>query len=44
MTQTAWLVVAPPSAGALASVFAQAAVYTLLLVAAAQFDLHRQNL
>jgi ABC-type transport system involved in multi-copper enzyme maturation permease subunit len=44
MTQTAWLVVAPPSAGALASVFAQAAVYTLLLVAAAQFDLQRQNL
>jgi hypothetical protein len=44
MTQTAWLVVAPPATGALLSVFAQAATYTLLLVAAAQFDLHRQNL
>jgi ABC-type Na+ efflux pump permease subunit len=44
MTQTAWLVDAPPAAGAIASVLAQAAVYTALLVTAAQFDLHRQNL
>lgn len=44
MTQTAWLVAAPPSPGVLASVFAQAVVYTVLLVCAAQFDLHRQNL
>ena len=44
MTQTAWLVDAPPAAGAIASVLAQAAIYTALLVTAAQFDLHRQNL
>jgi ABC-type transport system involved in multi-copper enzyme maturation permease subunit len=44
MTQAAWLVVAPPTAGALANVLIQTAVYTLLLVAAAQFDLQRQNL
>jgi len=44
MTQSAWLVGAPPTAGTLTSVVAQTAVYTLLLVAAAQFDLHRQNL
>ena len=44
MTQTAWLVDGPPGAGAIASVLAQAAVYTALLVTAAQFDLHRQNL
>ena len=44
MTQAAWLVAAPPAAGALASVIVQTAVYTVLLVAAAQFDLQRQNL
>ena len=44
MTQTAWLVDGPPGAGAIASVLAQAAIYTALLVTAAQFDLHRQNL
>jgi len=44
MAQTAWLVNAPPSAAAVGSVLAQAAIYAALLVAAAQFDLHRQNL
>ena len=44
MTQSAWLVGAPPTTGTLASVVAQTGLYTLLLVAAAQFDLHRQNL
>ena len=44
MTQTAWLVDGPPAAGALASVLAQTVVYTALLLTAAQFDLHRQNL
>jgi len=44
MTQTAWLVDAAPAAGALGSVLAQAALYVVLLLAAAQFDLHRQNL
>jgi ABC-type transport system involved in multi-copper enzyme maturation permease subunit len=44
MTQTAWLVNGPPGAGTIASVLAQAAIYAALLVAAAQFDLHRQNL
>jgi Cu-processing system permease protein len=43
MTRADWLVGAPPEPWALASVLAQAIVYTLLLVAAAQFDLHRQN-
>jgi ABC-type transport system involved in multi-copper enzyme maturation permease subunit len=43
MTQTAWLVDAPPSAAMVGSVLAQAAIYTALLVTAAQFDLHRQN-
>jgi ABC-type transport system involved in multi-copper enzyme maturation permease subunit len=44
MTQSAWLVNAPPTPAAFGSVLAQAAVYAALLVAAAQFDLHRQNL
>ena len=44
MTQAGWLVAAPPTAGAIANVLLQTAVYTVLLVAAAQFDLHRQNL
>jgi len=43
MTQTAWLVDAPPSVAMVGSVLAQAAIYTALLVTAAQFDLHRQN-
>jgi len=43
MTQSAWLVGAPPSAALLGTVLLQTALYTLLLVAAAQFDLHRQN-
>jgi len=44
MTQSAWLVGPPPTTGTLTAVVAQTGVYTLLLVAAAQFDLHRQNL
>jgi ABC-type transport system involved in multi-copper enzyme maturation permease subunit len=44
MTQSGWLVAAPPTAGAIASVLLQTAVYTVLLVAGAQFDLQRQNL
>jgi ABC-type transport system involved in multi-copper enzyme maturation permease subunit len=44
MTQSAWLVDAPPSAAAIGGVLAQAAVYAALLLTAAQFDLHRQNL
>jgi len=44
MTQSAWLVGPPPTTGTLTSVVAQTGLYTLLLVAAAQFDLHRQNL
>jgi hypothetical protein len=43
MTQTAWLVVQPPAMSALGNVLLQTALYTLLLVAAAQFDLHREN-
>jgi ABC-type transport system involved in multi-copper enzyme maturation permease subunit len=43
MTQTAWLVVQPPAMATLGNVLLQTALYTLLLVAAAQFDLHRQN-
>jgi ABC-type transport system involved in multi-copper enzyme maturation permease subunit len=44
MTQTAWLVEAAPTPAAIAGVVLQAAVYSLLLVAGAQFDLQRQNL
>jgi len=44
MTQASWLVAGPPTAGAIATMLAQTVVYTVLLVAAAQFDLHRQNL
>jgi ABC-type transport system involved in multi-copper enzyme maturation permease subunit len=43
MTRADWLVGAAPSLQTVAGVLAQAVVYTLLLVAAAQFDLHRQN-
>jgi ABC-type transport system involved in multi-copper enzyme maturation permease subunit len=44
MTQASWLVAAPPTTGAITNVLIQTVVYTILLVAAAQFDLHRQNL
>jgi ABC-type transport system involved in multi-copper enzyme maturation permease subunit len=44
MTQAAWLVGQAPSIAALTSVIVQTAIYALLLVSAAQFDLHRQNL
>ncbi len=43
MTRADWLVVALPAPAALAGVVAQAAAYAVLLMAAAQFDLHRQN-
>lgn len=44
MTQAAWLVGEMPPISVLGAVLAQTAIYTLLLVSAAQFDLHRQNL
>jgi hypothetical protein len=44
MTQASWLVAAPPTTGAISALLVQTAVYTALLVAAAQFDFHRQNL
>jgi hypothetical protein len=43
MTRTEWRVGAAPGLGTLASVVGQTAVYTVLLMAAAQFDLQRQN-
>jgi ABC-type transport system involved in multi-copper enzyme maturation permease subunit len=43
MTRSDWLVGAAPGLGTLAGVVGQAAGYTFLLIAAAQFDLHRQN-
>jgi len=43
MTRSDWLVASAPSGWTLAGVVGQAALYTLLLMAAAQFDLHRQN-
>jgi hypothetical protein len=43
MTRAEWLVGAAPGLGTLASVVGQTAVYTVLLIAAAQFDLQRQN-
>jgi len=43
-TRASWLVDAAPSAADLASVAAQACIYTLLLCAAALFDLYRKNL
>ena len=43
MTRSDWLVASAPAGWALAGVVAQAALYTLLLMGAAQFDLHRQN-
>jgi hypothetical protein len=44
MTQASWLVAAPPTTGAISALLVQTAVYTALLVAAVQFDFHRQNL
>jgi ABC-type transport system involved in multi-copper enzyme maturation permease subunit len=44
MTDTAWLVQGPPTAGALAGLAAQAALYVALIGAAALFDLYRKNL
>ena len=43
MTRSDWLVASAPTALGLAGIVGQAALYTLLLLAAAQFDLHRQN-
>jgi hypothetical protein len=43
MTRSDWLFASAPTGWALASVVGQTALYTLLLMAAAQFDLHRQN-
>ena len=43
MTQTAWLIYAPPSAAEMAQLLAQTAVYALLLCGAALFDLQRKN-
>lgn len=43
MTRSDWLVASAPAGWTLAGVVAQAALYTLLLMGAAQFDLHRQN-
>ena len=43
MTRSEWLVGMAPGMGQLASVIGQAVLYTVLLIAAAQFDLHRQN-
>jgi ABC-type transport system involved in multi-copper enzyme maturation permease subunit len=43
MTRSDWLVGAAPELGTLGALVGEAILYTLLLVAAAQFDLHRQN-
>lgn len=43
-SRTAWLVHAPPAAGELLAVAAQAAVYFVLLTGAALFDFHRKSL
>ncbi|HSD41982.1 MAG TPA: ABC transporter permease [Burkholderiales bacterium] len=43
MTRSDWLVGAAPALGTLGGLVGQAVLYTLLLLAAAQFDLHRQN-
>jgi ABC-type transport system involved in multi-copper enzyme maturation permease subunit len=43
MTRSDWLVAAAPAPAALAGVVGQAVAYAVLLIAAAQFDLHRQN-
>jgi ABC-type transport system involved in multi-copper enzyme maturation permease subunit len=43
MTRSDWLVAAMPAPAVLAGVVGQAVTYAVLLMAAAQFDLHRQN-
>jgi ABC-type transport system involved in multi-copper enzyme maturation permease subunit len=43
MTRSDWLVAAMPAPAVLAGVIGQAVIYAVLLMAAAQFDLHRQN-
>jgi ABC-type transport system involved in multi-copper enzyme maturation permease subunit len=43
MTQTAWLLDSVPSAGAVAGILAQTAIYLVFIGAAALFDLHRKN-
>jgi ABC-type transport system involved in multi-copper enzyme maturation permease subunit len=43
MTQTGWLIYAPPAAADIAHVAAQTAVYSLLVCGAAMFDLQRKN-
>jgi Cu-processing system permease protein len=44
MTQTGWLIDAPPDAAMLVSILAQTAVYVGLILSAALFDLYRQDL
>jgi len=44
MTQTGWLIDAVPDAGALVRVLAQTVIYVVLILAAALFDLYRQEL
>lgn len=44
MTQTGWLTEAAPSASVVAGIVTQTLLYTALLLAAALFDFHRQNL
>jgi ABC-type transport system involved in multi-copper enzyme maturation permease subunit len=43
LTRSDWLVAGAPGPAALAGAVGQAAAYAALLMAAAQFDLHRQN-
>lgn len=43
MTRSDWLVAGMPAPAVLAGVVGQAVAYAVLLMAAAQFDLHRQN-
>ncbi len=42
-TQTAWLIDAPANPLSMAAASAQTAIYVVLLLAAAMFDLHRRN-
>jgi Cu-processing system permease protein len=44
MTQTGWLIEAAPDAATLAGVFGQTAIYVVLILGAALFDLYRQDL
>jgi ABC-type transport system involved in multi-copper enzyme maturation permease subunit len=44
MTQSAWLVSPEPASQYLGGVFAQTAIYVMLILAAALFDLYRQEL